>query len=85
MTQEMCGKAVDARLPALKFVPDWLVTNKMLEKLDNAVFVTGSTIFFHEDSGHVTFFSDDMGLYTIHIVLKRKTFIRKLASKTQKP
>ena len=57
MTQEMCGKAVDARLPALKFVPDWLVTNKMLEKLDNAVFVTGSTILFNEDSGNVTFFS----------------------------
>ena len=57
MTQEMCGKAVDARLPALKFVPDWLVTNKMLEKLDNAVFVTGSTILFNENSGNVTFFS----------------------------
>ena len=75
ITQEMCGKAINARLPALKFVPDWLAKNKMLEKLDNAVFVTGSTIFFNEDSGHVTFFSDDMGLYTIHIVLKRKTFI----------
>ena len=37
-TQELCDKAVDAFLPALKFVPDCFVTNKMLEKLDVAVF-----------------------------------------------
>ena len=30
-TQEMCDKATDACLPALKFVPNWFVTNKMLE------------------------------------------------------
>ena len=24
-TQEMCDKAIDALLPALKFVPDWFV------------------------------------------------------------
>ena len=30
-TQEMCDKATDAYLPALKFVPNWFVTNKMLE------------------------------------------------------
>ena len=36
-TQEVCDKAVDAFLPILKFVPDWFVTNKLLEKLDNVV------------------------------------------------
>ena len=40
-TQEICGKAVDACLPALQFVPDWFLTNKMLVKLDN----TASCIF----------------------------------------
>ena len=34
-TQEICDKAIDACLPALQFVPDWFVLNKMLEKLDN--------------------------------------------------
>ena len=29
-TQEMCDKAVDAFLPALKFVPDWFVTKKII-------------------------------------------------------
>ena len=29
----MCDKAADDSLAALKFIPDWFVTNKMLEKL----------------------------------------------------
>ena len=31
-THEMCDKAVDDFLPALKFVPLWVVTNKMIKK-----------------------------------------------------
>ena len=46
----MCNKAVDASLLALNFVPDWLVTNKMIEKLDNAVFTNEDIAFFDEDS-----------------------------------
>ena len=38
-TQEIWDEAVDAFLPALKFVPDWFFTSKMIEKLDNAVFL----------------------------------------------
>ena len=33
----MCDEAVDNCLAALKFIPDWFVTSKMLEKLDNAL------------------------------------------------
>ena len=32
-TSEMCIKAVDDILPALKFVPDWFVTSKVIKKL----------------------------------------------------
>ena len=32
-SQEMCHKAVNAFLPALKFVPDWFVISKMIKKL----------------------------------------------------
>ena len=34
----MCGKAADGYLLVLKFVSDWFVTCKMLEKLDGAIF-----------------------------------------------
>ena len=31
-TQEICSKAVDNFLPALKFVPNWFVTSKIIKK-----------------------------------------------------
>ena len=37
-TQQMCYKAVDDCLDALKFVPDWCVTNKMIKKLFTALY-----------------------------------------------
>ena len=55
-TQEMCDKAVDEFLPALKFVPDWFVTNKILEKLNDVLFVNDDIIFINEDCDNVTFF-----------------------------
>ena len=29
--KEICDKAIDAFLPASKFIPDWFVTNQMFE------------------------------------------------------
>ena len=56
----MCHKAINACLPSLKFLPDWLVTNKMLEKLDN-----DEIDLDYMDSDIVTCFIDGMGLVTI--------------------
>ena len=53
-TQEMCGKAVDAFPPTLKFVPDWFLTRKMIKKLDD-LFSNDDIIFVNEDSNFVTF------------------------------
>ena len=36
-TQRMCDEAVDDYLAALKIIPDWLVTSKMIKKLFNAL------------------------------------------------
>ena len=38
-TQETSEKFVDAFLSLLKFVLNWFVTNKMLEDLDDAVYL----------------------------------------------
>ena len=59
--QDRCDKAVNACLPALKFVPDWIFTNKMLQKLDDLVFSNYDIVFVNPDSD-VSFFSDDAGL-----------------------
>ena len=39
----MCDKAVDDCLAALKFIPDWFVTSKMLEKLHDALLTNDDT------------------------------------------
>ena len=53
-TQEVCDKAVDDFLAALKFVPDLFLTSKMIGKLRNALFADDDIIFFDEDSDNVT-------------------------------
>ena len=62
----MCDKAADACQSLLKFVPDWFVTNKMLEHLDNAVFFNDGKVFVNTDS-YVSIFSDDMGLVNVDV------------------
>ena len=66
-TQKICGKAADFCLITLKIVPDWLVTNKMLEKLGVSIF-SNDDIFFHDaDFNNNTFLSDDVGFNTIDL------------------
>ena len=35
VAQKMCDKTVSVSLPTLKFVLEWFVMNKMVEKLDD--------------------------------------------------
>ena len=50
---DRCDKAVDAFLPTLKIVLDWFVTNKTLEKLDDAIFSNYDIVFVNEGSDNV--------------------------------
>ena len=54
-TQEMCDKAVDDFLPALKFFPGWFVTKKMVKKLDDDLFCNDDIIFVNKGFNNVTF------------------------------
>ena len=45
-TQEMCTKAVDDFLSALKFVPNWFFTNKVIKKLLTALYADDNIVFF---------------------------------------
>ena len=47
---------------SIEFVPDWLVTNKMLEIIDNFVFLNDDIDLDCIDSDVVTFLSDDMDI-----------------------
>ena len=58
----MCDKIVSEECLTLIFIPDWFVTNKMLQKLDDVLFL--GIVFNDVDSDIVTFFSHGMGLVT---------------------
>ena len=64
-TQEMCNKAVADFLPGLKFVSDWFVTSKMIKELLTALYVDKNILYFNEDSGHVVFSCNEMGILSV--------------------
>ena len=60
--QRMCGEAVDDSLAALKFIPDWFVTGKMIKKLFTVLYADDNTMYFKENSGYVIFSRNKMGI-----------------------
>ena len=51
----MCDATVDDSLAALKLIPNWCVTSKMIERLYTALYRYDNLLFFDEDSGDVKF------------------------------
>ena len=64
-TQKKCDKAVDSYLLALKFVPGWFATSKVIKKLNSAAFSNDDKVSADLDSNFFTFFSNDVGLNSI--------------------
>ena len=54
-TQKMCDEAVDDCLVALKVIPDWFVTSKLMKKLFPALYVDDNILYFNEDSSNAVF------------------------------
>ena len=63
----MCYKAINDFPQALRFVPDWFATSKIIKKLCNALFADDDILFFEEDSGNSTFSSDEMGIISVDL------------------
>ena len=57
----MCNKAVDESLAALKLIPDWFVTSKMIKECFNALYADAYILYFNEDSGNVAFSCNEIG------------------------
>ena len=57
----MCNKAVDESLAALKLIPDWFVTSKMIKECFNAFYADAYILYFNEDSGNVAFSCNEIG------------------------
>ena len=65
-TLEISDKAVDDFLPALKFVSNWIVTSKVIKKLDNASFANDDIIFIIEDFNNVTVFVYEIDIFSVN-------------------
>ena len=65
----MCDEAVDDCLAALKFVPDWFVTGKIIKILFTAFYADENILYFNEDSGNVVmeFTCNGMGILNIDL------------------
>ena len=63
----MCDEAVDNFPAALKFVPDWFVTSKMIKKLFTTFYADDNILYFNEDSGNVAFACNGIGILNIDL------------------
>ena len=61
----MCDEAVDDPPAALKLIPDWFVTRKIIKKLFTALNTDENILYFNEDSGNATFSYKEMGILNI--------------------
>ena len=66
-TQRMCVEAVDDSLAALKLIPDFFVTCKIIQKLYTALYTDKNILYFNEDSGNVTFCCNEISILTINL------------------
>ena len=63
----MCDKAVGDSLAALKLIPNWFVTSKMIEKLYTALYADENILYFNEDSGDAVFSCNEMSHLNIDL------------------
>ena len=66
-TQRICDEAVDDSLVALKLIPDWFVTGKVVRKLYTVLYADENILYFNEDSGNVVFSYNEMGILNIDL------------------
>ena len=63
----MRDKAVDDSLAALKLVPYWFVTSKIIKKLYTTSYTDDGLRFFVEDFGDVTFCCNEMDVLSVNL------------------
>ena len=66
-TQKKCDEAADDCLAALKFLPEWFATSKMVEKFDNASRANDDILFYNEDFDKVTFISSQRHILAVDL------------------
>ena len=60
-SQRMFDEAVDDSLAALKLLPNWFVTSKMIKKRYTNLYTDVNILYFNENSGNIAFSCNEMG------------------------
>ena len=63
----MCDESVDDSLSAFKFIPDWFVTSKMLEKSNHALHASDDILFYNEDFNKVTIIANQKHILAVDL------------------
>ena len=66
-TQQMCDKAADGCLAALKFIPYWFITSIMILILSTAFYVDENILCFNEDQSNVVFICNGTAILNIDL------------------
>ena len=67
ITQEMCDEAVDDSPAALKLLPDWFVTSKIIKSFFAALYADENVVYFNEYSDNVVFSCNVIGILNIDL------------------
>ena len=68
-TQKIHDQFGDIFLPTLKLVPNWLIMNKRLQELNDAVFSKDDIVFVNKTSGNVIFVDADLGIILYSLII----------------
>ena len=63
----MCKKAVNIFYAFLPALHEWFVRSKMIKTFHNALFIDNDILFYDQDSGNVTFSSDEMDILSVDL------------------
>ena len=66
-TQKICHEAAGNSLAALKLIPDFFVTSKMIKKHFTDLYADDNILYFNEDSGNVVFSGNEMSILNIDL------------------
>ena len=66
-TQQICDKAVDDCLAALKKFPDWFVKSQIFKILFTLLYADENILYFNGDSDNVVFICNETGIFNIHL------------------
>ena len=63
----MYDEGINDSLAALKLIPDWFVTSKMIEKRFTTLYTYKNILCFNKDSGNAVFNYNEMGIVNIDL------------------